>query len=66
MILASFDGVIIPGGFGNAGVEGKIAAIGYVRDHDIPYLGLCYGMQLAAVEFARNKCNLLKCAYHGS
>jgi CTP synthase len=54
--LAQFDGVIIPGGFGNAGVEGKIAAIGYVRAHDIPYLGLCYGMQLAAVEFARNLC----------
>lgn len=56
--LSRFDGVIIPGGFGNAGVEGKIAAIGYVRDHHIPYLGLCYGMQLAAVEFARNKCAL--------
>ncbi|GMU18959.1 MAG: CTP synthase [Candidatus Babeliales bacterium] len=56
--LSRFDGVIIPGGFGNAGVEGKIATIGYVRDHNIPYLGLCYGMQLAAVEFARNKCAL--------
>lgn len=56
--LSRFDGVIIPGGFGNAGVEGKIATIGYVRNHDIPYLGLCYGMQLAAVEFARNKCAL--------
>lgn len=56
--LAQFDGVIIPGGFGNAGVEGKIAAIGYVRTHNIPYLGLCYGMQLAAVEFARNLCSL--------
>jgi CTP synthase len=54
--LSQFDGVIIPGGFGNAGVEGKIAAISYVRAHDIPYLGLCYGMQLAAVEFARNLC----------
>ncbi len=56
--LAQFDGVIIPGGFGNAGVEGKIATISYVRTHEIPYLGLCYGMQLAAVEFARNKCAL--------
>lgn len=56
--LFRFDGVIIPGGFGNAGVEGKIATIGYVRDNHIPFLGLCYGMQLAAVEFARNKCAL--------
>lgn len=54
--LAQFDGVIIPGGFGNAGVEGKIAAINYIRNHNIPFLGLCYGMQLAAVEFARNLC----------
>ena len=56
--LAVFDGVIVPGGFGNLGVEGKIAAISYVRSNKIPYLGLCYGMQLAAVEFARNKCGL--------
>lgn len=58
--LSSFDGMIIPGGFGNSGVEGKIAAISYVRTHKIPYLGLCYGMQLAAVEFARNKCDMKK------
>jgi CTP synthase len=57
-ILALFDGVIIPGGFGSAGVEGKISTIGYVRHNTIPYLGLCYGMQLAAVEFARTTCNL--------
>ena len=56
--LNDFDGVIIPGGFGTSGVEGKIAAIEYVRIHNIPYLGLCYGMQLAAVEYARNVCNL--------
>ena len=56
--LATFDGVIIPGGFGNAGVEGKINAIEYVRTHDIPFLGLCYGLQLAAVEFARHVCDL--------
>lgn len=56
--LSAFDGMIIPGGFGNSGVEGKIAAISYVRTHKIPYLGLCYGMQLAAVEFARNKCGM--------
>lgn len=52
------DGVIIPGGFGASGVEGKMKAIEYVRKHNIPYLGLCYGMQLAAVEFARNVCGL--------
>ncbi len=56
--LSSFDGVLIPGGFGTRGVEGKIRAIEYVRTHRIPYFGLCYGMQLAAVEFARNMCGL--------
>lgn len=56
--LDTFDGAIIPGGFGNSGVEGKIAAIAYVRKNHVPYLGLCYGMQLAAVEFARNQCDL--------
>lgn len=56
--LASFDGIIIPGGFGHSGVEGKIKAIEFVRTHNIPYLGLCYGLQLAAVEFARNVCTL--------
>ena len=56
--LQSFDGVIIPGGFGNSGVEGKIKAIEYVRTHDIPFVGLCYGLQLATVEFARNVCGL--------
>ncbi len=52
--LADFDGIIIPGGFGNHGVEGKINAIQYARTNNIPYLGLCYGLQLATVEFARN------------
>lgn len=52
------NGVIVPGGFGKRGVEGKIAAIKYVRENNIPYLGLCYGMQLAVVEFARNVCGL--------
>lgn len=56
--LNAFAGVIIPGGFGHSGVEGKIATIGHVRAHKIPYLGLCYGMQLAAVEYARNECHL--------
>ncbi len=52
--LSDYDGVVIPGGFGTRGVEGKIAAIKYVREKKIPYLGLCYGMQLAAIEYARN------------
>ena len=52
--LSRYDGVVIPGGFGSRGVEGKIAAIQYVREHKIPYLGLCYGMQLAVIEFARH------------
>ena len=52
--LSGFDAVIVPGGFGTRGIEGIIAAIRYVREHRIPYLGLCYGMQLASIEFARN------------
>jgi len=56
--LKNFDGIIIPGGFGKRGVEGKIAVIKYVRENNIPFLGLCYGLQLAVVEFARNACGL--------
>ncbi|PCI30681.1 CTP synthetase [Candidatus Kaiserbacteria bacterium] len=52
--LKKYDGVIIPGGFGTTGIEGKIKVIKYVRENKIPYLGLCYGMQLAVVEYARN------------
>ena len=52
--LKSYDGIIIPGGFGSRGIEGKIKAIEYIRRNNIPFLGLCYGMQMAAVEFARN------------
>ena len=56
--LAGVDGMIVPGGFGTRGAEGKIACIRYAREHFIPYLGLCYGLQLAVVEFARNVCGL--------
>lgn len=56
--LCNFDGIIIPGGFGELGVEGKICAITYAREQNIPYLGLCYGFQLAVVEYARNVCNM--------
>jgi CTP synthase len=57
-MLKSFNGIIIPGGFGSSGVEGKIKAIQFCRQNNIPFLGLCYGMQLAVVEFARNVCKL--------
>jgi len=57
--LKMFNGLIVPGGFGGSGVEGKISAIKFARENDIPYLGLCLGLQLAVVEFARNKCGLL-------
>lgn len=52
--LSHYDGVIIPGGFGSRAIEGKIKAIEYLRRHKIPFFGLCYGMQLATVEYARN------------
>jgi CTP synthase len=52
--LADVDGIIVPGGFGSRGTEGKIAAVRYAREHDVPYLGLCLGFQMAVVEFARN------------
>lgn len=53
-ILAACDGILIPGGFGNRGVEGKILACEYARTHNIPYLGICLGMQIAVIEYARN------------
>ncbi|GEL08920.1 CTP synthase [Salisediminibacterium halotolerans] len=52
--LADVDGVLVPGGFGDRGIEGKISAIRYARENSVPYLGICLGMQLASVEFARN------------
>ncbi len=56
--LGDVDGILVPGGFGTRGTEGKILAIQYARKNKIPYLGLCLGMQLAIVEFARNVCGL--------
>jgi len=56
--LKEFDGIIVPGGFGNRGIEGKIRVIQYCRENSIPYFGLCYGMQLACIEFARNVAGL--------
>ncbi len=55
-VLKGVCGIIVPGGFGTSGVEGKIAAIRYARESNIPYLGLCLGLQLAVIEFARNVC----------
>ena len=52
------DGIVVPGGFGARGVEGKIAAAGYAREHDVPFLGLCLGLQSAVIEFARDECGL--------
>ncbi len=54
------DGIVVPGGFGDRGIEGKIIACRYARENNIPYLGLCYGMQMAVIEFARHVCGLPK------
>ena len=56
--LSGYDGVIVPGGFGETGIEGKISAIRFARENKIPYFGLCYGMQLMTIEFARNVAGL--------
>lgn len=53
-MLGSADGILVPGGFGNRGVEGKITAAKYARENNVPYLGICLGMQTAVIEFARN------------
>jgi CTP synthase len=56
--LAGVHGVLVPGGFGDRGIEGKIAAVRYARENRIPFLGICLGLQVAVVEFARNVCGL--------
>ena len=56
--LGSCDGILIPGGFGNRGIEGKIAAAHYARTNNVPYLGICLGMQIAVIEYARYVCGL--------
>jgi CTP synthase len=56
--LADVDGIIVPGGFGTRGAEGKINCIKYARENNLPYLGLCFGFQMAVLEFARNVCGL--------
>jgi CTP synthase len=57
-LLKSVDGILVPGGFGERGIEGKIQAVEFARTHQVPYFGICLGMQLAVIEFARNVCGL--------
>ena len=56
--LANVDAILVPGGFGERGVEGKISAIRYARESKVPFFGICFGMQLAAIEFSRNVCGI--------
>ena len=56
--LEQADGILVPGGFGDRGVEGKVLACRYAREHDVPYLGICLGMQVAVIEFARYVCGI--------
>jgi CTP synthase len=53
-VLSGIDGVLVPGGFGHRGIEGKIEAVRYARERGVPFLGICLGMQVAVIEFARN------------
>lgn len=57
-VLKDYDGVLVPGGFGERGIEGKIEAIRYVRENNIPFFGICLGLQTAVIEYARNVCGL--------
>lgn len=57
-VLAPAQGILVPGGFGERGVEGKLLAIQFARENNIPFFGICFGMQLAAIEFARNVCGI--------
>ena len=57
-VFKDINGILVPGGFGSRGIEGKIKAINYARTNDIPFLGICLGMQLAVIEFARNVCHI--------
>lgn len=57
-VIGKVDGILVPGGFGNRGIEGKIAAIRWARESKVPYFGICLGMQCAVIEFARNVCKM--------
>ena len=65
-LFADVSGILVPGGFGHRGIEGKIEAIRYARTHNIPFLGLCLGMQLSIVEFARDVSRLQRCPQYGT
>ncbi|HAY61293.1 MAG TPA: CTP synthase [Acidaminococcaceae bacterium] len=58
-VFAGVDGILVPGGFGNRGIEGKIASVRYAREHKIPFFGICLGMQCAVIEFARHRCGIV-------
>jgi CTP synthase len=57
-LIQDVDAILVPGGFGSRGIEGKINAVRYARENKIPYLGICLGMQIAVIEYARHKCGL--------
>ncbi|MGH2726358.1 MAG: glutamine amidotransferase-related protein, partial [Actinomycetota bacterium] len=57
-VLTTLDGILVPGGFGVRGIEGKVAAVRYAREQGVPFLGLCLGLQCAVIEFARDACGL--------
>lgn len=57
-LLCSASGILVPGGFGGRGTEGKITACKYARENNIPFLGVCLGLQLAVIEYARNVCGI--------
>ena len=59
-VLKGVDGILVPGGFGYRGVEGKILTAKYARENNVPYLGICLGMQIALIEYARNVAGLEK------
>ena len=63
-LLDEVDGILVPGGFGDRGIEGKIEAIHYAREQKKPFLGICLGMQLASIEFARNVLGFRRCAFN--
>jgi len=58
LTLKDFDGILVPGGFGDRGIEGKIAAVKFARENNVPFFGICLGMQCAVIEYARNVCGL--------
>ena len=61
--LADVSGILVPGGFGLRGTAGKIAAVKYAREHNIPFLGICFGMQMAVIETMRNVLGIKKCEH---